>query len=213
MMHPVYFRPMNAVLLCCVLAFSGCLGSPAKTPAARYYVLNSTYGAENKAQPVTVLEDTTVGVGPIKLSRVLDRPQIVMRTGENEIRVADLERWAGPLDENVANVMIDNLSVLLPGAEFIKFPWQVSIPITYQLIMDITRFDGMPGDEAVLRARWGILSEVGKKVLANKQSVLSEPIQGNTIAEMVSAQSRLLAAFSREIAEEIKRLEEHGAGR
>lgn len=64
----------------------------------------------------------------------------------------------------------------------------------------------------MLRARWGILSEGGKKVLANKQSVLSEPIQGNTIAEMVSAQSRLLAAFSREVAGEIKRLQEQDSG-
>jgi uncharacterized lipoprotein YmbA len=68
----------------------------------------------------------------------------------------------------------------------------------------------MPGGEAVLRARWGILGENGKKVLLNKVSVLNEAIQGNTIAEMVSAQSRLAAKFSRQIAEEIKRLEEQG---
>ena len=212
MMHPVYFRPMNAVLLCCALAFSGCLGSPAKTPAARYYVLNSTYGAENKAQPVTVLQDTTIGVGPITLSRVLDRPQIIMRTGENEIRVADLERWAAPLQEIVTNVLVDNLSAFLPGAEILKLPWPGTIPITYQVTMDITRFDSMPGGDVTLRARWAILGENGKKVLGNKQSVLNEPIQDNTIAEMVSAQSRLLARLSREIAGEIKKLEEQRVG-
>lgn len=208
-MHPMYFRFTNAVVLTGVLVLSACFGGPSKTPATRYYLLHPV---ESNVQAPAALKDATIGVGPIKLSQSLDRPQIIVRTSHNEIRVADLERWAGPLDENVANVMIDNLSVLLPGAEFIKFPWQVSIPITYQLIMDITRFDGMPGDEAVLRARWGILSEGGKKVLANKQSVLSEPIQGNTIAEMVSAQSRLLAAFSREVAGEIKRLQEQDSG-
>ena len=208
-MHPKYFRFTNAVVFTGVLALSACFGGPSKTPATRYYLLHPM---ESMVQGLAALKGTTIGMGPIKLSQSLDRPQIIVRTSHNEIRVADLERWAGPLDENLANVMIDNLSVLLPGAEFIKFPWQVSIPITYQLIMDITRFDGMPGDESVLRARWGILSEGGKKVLANKQSVISEPIQGNTIAEMVSAQSRLLAAFSREIAGEIKRLQEQSAG-
>lgn len=209
---PVYFRPINVVLLACALAFSGCLGSPAKTPATRYYVLNSTYSAENKAQPVTVLNDTTVGVGPIKLSRVLDRPQIVTRTSENEIMVADLERWAAPLNEIVANVMVDNLSDLLAGAEVLKFPWQATLPITYQVTMDITRFDGMPGGDVNLRARWGILGENGKKVLASKQSVLNEPTRDNAIAEMVSAQSRLLEQLSREIALEIKGFEEQRSG-
>ena len=212
-MHPIHFRLACAVVLAGVLALSACIGGPSKTPATRYYMLHSMDSTEKTAQAVAVLKGNTVCVGPLTLSRMLDRPQIIMRTSQNEIRVADLERWAGPLNENVANVLVDNLSVLLPGGEFIKFPWQVNIPITYQVIIDITRFDGMPGDDVNLRARWGIVGEGGKKVLTNKQSVLSEPIQGNTIAEMVSAQSRLLAAFSREIAEEIKRLEEHGAGR
>jgi len=212
-MHPIYFKPMNAVLLVCLLAFSGCLGSPAKTPAAKYYVLNSTYSAENRAQPVNVLNDATVGIGPIKLSRVLDRPQIVTRTGENEIRVADLERWAAPLHEIVANVLVDNLSALLPGADILKLPWPVTIPVTYQVTMDITRLDGMPGGEAILRTRWGILGQSGKKVLANKLTMLNEPVRGNTIAEMVSAQSRLLEKLSREIAMEIKGLDQQGTAK
>jgi hypothetical protein len=74
--------------------------------------------------------------------------------------------------------------------------------------MDITRFDGMPGGNVDLRARWGILGENGKKVLSKGESVLTEPIGGDTIAEMVSAQSRLVAKLSHEIAVEIKRLEE-----
>ncbi|MEJ2729292.1 MAG: PqiC family protein [Deltaproteobacteria bacterium] len=208
MMQPVYFRPLSAVLLVCVLAFSGCLGSPAKTPATRYYILNSTYSAKNKPQPVAVLNDAVVGIGPIKLSRVLDRPQIVTRTGKNEIRVVDLVRWAGPLHEIVANVMVDNLTALLPGTEILKFPWPVTIPVTYQVAMDITRFDGMPGGDVTLRSRWGILGEGGKKILANKQTALNEPIGGNTIGEMVNAQSRLLEKLCYEIAVEIKGLEE-----
>lgn len=211
-MHPKNFRLSGAVLLTCVLAFSGCLGGPGKTPATRYYVLNSIYSAETKAQPVTVLKNITVGVGPIRLSQVLDRPQIVMQTSDNEIRISDFDRWAEPLNENMASVVVDNLTVLLPGGQILKFPWQITIPITYQVVMDIMRFDGMPGGEAELRARWGILGENGKKVLLTKVSILNEPIQGNTVAEMISAQSRLVARFSRQIAEEIKRLEEQGSG-
>jgi hypothetical protein len=212
-MRSNHFRVIGIALLASLLALNGCLGGPGKTPPTRYYVLNSSSSAENETVSVAILKDDTVGVGPIKLSQVLDRPQIIVRTSKNEIRIADLERWAGPLHEMVANVMVDNLTALLPGTEILKFPWPVTIPVTYQVTMDITQFDGMPGGDVILKARWGILGENGKKVLANKQSMLNEPIQENTIAEMVSAQSRLLAKFSHEIAMEIKKLEEIKAER
>ena len=77
--------------------------------------------------------------------------------------------------------------------------------------MEITRFDGMPGGNADLRARWAILGENGRKVYAKAKTALTEPIGGDTIAALVSAQSRLVAKLSLEIAQEIKRLEETGA--
>jgi uncharacterized lipoprotein YmbA len=207
-MRSNHFRVIGIALLAGLLALIGCLGGPSKTPPTRYYVLNSSSGAENKTAPVAQLKDAAVGVGPIKMSQVLDRPQIIMRTSKNEIRIADLERWAGPLHEMVANVMVDNLTALLPGTEILKFPWPVTIPVTYQVTMDITQFDGMPGGDVILKARWGVLGEDGKRVLANKQSELNEPVGGDTITEMVSAQSRLLEKLCREIAVEIKGFEE-----
>jgi uncharacterized lipoprotein YmbA len=65
----------------------------------------------------------------------------------------------------------------------------------------------------VLRARWGILGDKGDSVLLEQESVLNELSNGDTTAEMVSAQSRLVAKFSREIAEAIKSLEEQRAGK
>jgi hypothetical protein len=157
---------------------------------------------------VTVLENASLGVGPIKLSQVLDRPQIIIRTSKNEIQVADLDRWAAPLTEIITNVLVDNLSALLSTGSILKFPWRMTIPIDYQIVLEITRFDGMPGGNVDMRARWGILGENDQKVYTKKKTVLTEPIGGDTISEMVSAQSRLMAKLSLEIAEEIKKLEE-----
>ena len=213
-MVPNNFKLTIAILLAIALVFSSCLGGgPSRTPATRFYVLNSLYSAENKAEltPVAVLNDVAIGVGPLKLSQVLDRPQIILRTSHNEIRVADLDRWAAPLNENITNVLVDNLSALLSTGNILKFPWKTRIPIDYQIVMDITRFDGMPGDNADLRARWGILRANDSKILSKGNSVLTEPIGEDSIPAMVSAQSRLLAKLSREIAEEIKQLEEKRA--
>ena len=177
-------------------------------------MLNSIYNEENVSRPQPVInldENVSLGIGPVRLSQVLDRPQIIMRTSQNEIRVADLDRWAAPLQENITNVLTDNLTTLLSTGSILKFPWKTTLPIEYQIVLEITRFDGMPGDNVDLRARWAILGENGRNVYAKAKTVLTERIGGDTIAEMVSALSRLVAKLSLEIAQEIKRLEETGA--
>ena len=199
-----------AALIAFMLVISGCLGGPSQTPATRFYVLNSFHSAENPNPPEPVIdlgnEGPGIGVGPIKLSQVLDRPQIIRRTSHNEIQVADLDRWAAPLNELLTNVMVDNLSALLSTGSILRFPWKTTLPIDYQIILEITRFDGMPGGNVDLRGRWGILNN--QNVLANGKTVLTEPINGDTIADMVSALSRLIGKLSHEIAVEIKKLEE-----
>jgi uncharacterized lipoprotein YmbA len=213
-MRSNHFGVIGIVLLAGLLTFNGCLGSPSPTPATRFYVLNSIYNEENASRPQPVInldENVSLGIGPVRLSQVLDRPQIIMRTSQNEIRVADLDRWAAPLQENITNVLTDNLTTLLSTGSILKFPWKTTLPIEYQIVLEITRFDGMPGDNVDLRARWAILGENGRNVYAKAKTVLTERIGGDTIAEMVSALSRLVAKLSLEIAQEIKRLEETGA--
>lgn len=209
-MHRKTLGHSIAALLALALLISGCLGGPSPTPATRFYVLNSFHSQENPnpPEPVTVLENASIGVGPIKLSQVLDRPQIILRTSHNEIRVADLDRWAAPLTEIITNVLVDNFSALLSTGSILKFPWKTTIPIDYQIVLEITRFDGMPGGNVDLRARWGILSDNGRRVLANQKTVINEPIGGDTVAEMVSGLSRLIGKLSYEIALEIKKIEE-----
>lgn len=191
-----------------MLVLGGCLGGGSQTPPTRYFVLNSLYSAENKNQPVAELKDAIVVIGPLTLTQVLDRPQIIIRHSNNEIRVSDLDRWAAPLHENFVRVVVDNLTVLLSRGRVIRFPPPRSLPVDYQVVLEVTRFDGKPGDEVVLRARWAIFGDNGETVLLKQQSVLNEPTGGDTIAEMVSAQSRLVAMFSRDIAEALKTLAE-----
>ena len=214
-MYPTHFKITCAILITFLLVLSSCLGGPSPTPDTRFYILNSLYGEENKTQttPVGVLgEDSGIGVGPIKLSQVLDRPQIILRTSHNEIRVADLDRWAAPLNEMITNVLVDNFTTLLSTGSILKFPWKTTITIDYQVIIEITRFDGLPEGNVDLRARWGILGDSGRKVLANGQSVFTEPVEGDTVTEMVTAQSRLVAMLSHDIAKEIIRLDKNKSG-
>ena len=211
-MYSNNFKLACAFQMALMLVLGGCLGGGSQTPPTRYFVINSLYTTESKTQPLTDLKEAIVAIGPLTLSQVLDRPQIIIRHSDNEIRIADLDRWAEPLRENLTRVVLDNLAVLLSSGRIIRFPPAVSIPVTYQIIIEVSRFDGNPKDGVVLRARWSILGDNGDTVLLQQQSVLNEPTKGDTIAEMVFAQSRLVAKLSRDIAEAIKTLEEQRAG-
>ena len=40
-----------------------------------------------------------IGIGPIELPEMLQRPQMVSRRGDAEMDIADFHRWAGELED------------------------------------------------------------------------------------------------------------------
>jgi len=54
-----------------------------------------------------------IGVGPLEIPRLLNRPQIVSRKDNNEIIMAENHQWGGSLKEELLQVISDNLSSLL----------------------------------------------------------------------------------------------------
>jgi uncharacterized protein len=201
-------RPTHTilVLISASLLLGGCLPGLGPTEPTKFYMLNSLYTLDPNAQPVARLGDRTVAVGPIDMAEYTDRPQIITRSVENEVQMGDFHKWAEPLKNNFFRVLADNLSILLDTDRIVTFPWKRSTFVDYQVAVDVTRFDGNPGNSAMLRARWMIFGDDGRKLLLSKHLTLTEPINGSAIADLVSAQSRILVQFSRQIAESIRTL-------
>jgi uncharacterized lipoprotein YmbA len=66
--------------------------------------------------------------------------------------------------------------------------------------VEVVQFDGNLGGDVVLIAKWGLFGEGGKKLLMAKRSFFKEPTGAATYEALVAAQSRTVAALSREIA-------------
>jgi len=172
----------------------------ARTLPAQFYVLSPLQG--------TVLEESvrektsvfSLGIGPVEIPEYLDRPQIVTRANEHEIRLAEFNKWAEPLHDNISRVLTENLTGLLYADAFIVHPWRGSRSIDYRLSLDVIRFDGSLSDTVSLVARWSIFGKGGKKLLLRKKSSYTEPVRSPDYEALVSAQSSALAALSREIA-------------
>jgi hypothetical protein len=73
-----------------------------------------------------------------------------------------------------------------------------------QVGVEVAQFDGTLGGDVVLIAKWGLFEQEGKKLLVGKRSSFKEPTGAATYEALVAAESRAVAALSREIAEAIK---------
>jgi uncharacterized lipoprotein YmbA len=185
------------VILNACLLFAGCGSSP----PTRFYVLSNL---PHPAQlPASASRDIAVGVGPLELPDYLDRPQIVTRTGQNELNLAEFDKWGETLKDNANQVLAENLALLLPSKKVHSYPWKRSTPVDYQVVVKITRFDHTEGGETALHARWNILSGDGNTELLSRETRYVERPDGKGYADTVAAMNRALAQFSRDVANTI----------
>jgi uncharacterized lipoprotein YmbA len=191
------------------MTLTGCLFGKGTTRRPQYHVLNSYHSIEPTVKPIALLSDKTLGVGPINLPEYSDRPQIVTRSSDKDgkLQINEFDRWGEPLKYNFIRVLTDNLAELLAPNHIFMFPWQSSVNIDYQVRSVITRFDGTPGEKAVMRARWMIYRDSGKTIISTNQKTYTETVSGETIADLVMTQSIILGQFSRDVASTIKGLE------
>jgi hypothetical protein len=160
------------------------------------------------AKSDTPARDTRIGIGPIKLADYLDQSKLVTRNGDNRLVKAEFDLWAGALKDNLTNVLAENIGLLVPTERIYIYPWRLSEPMDYQIILDVVRFDGDLGKDAWLVARWSIVGGKDREVLEVGRSSIREPVTGSGYDALVTAQSRALAKLSHEIVEAI-----HAAGR
>ena len=196
------FGQVLMVLSVMMLALGGCAG----TRASKFYMLESISDSRGVERLEALDAAISVGLGPITLPDYLDRPQIVTRTNQNTVQLAEFDRWTGTLSSSVSRILTENLTVLLNTDNVVQYPWPAAFNVTYQVQVDVYRFDGILGDKAVLDAQWSILGKKGRKVLLLKKSTFVEPAGVPSFESLVSAQSRTLGDLSREIASALGKL-------
>jgi uncharacterized lipoprotein YmbA len=183
-------------LLALAVCLSACAG---KSASSKFYVLSPLPQSKQSG-----VDGTAIGVFPVAMADYLDRPQIVTRVSENEINLDEFSRWAEPLKENFYTVLVDNLSTLLNSERIIKTAQRLSVPQAMQVGVEVLQFDGVLGGDVVLSVKWALFEAEGKKLLLAKRSSFREPTGAATYEALVAAESRTVAALSREIAEAIR---------
>ena len=177
------------------------LGGCARTASTRFYTLGPLPAGEPASIRIQTIADLAVGIGPVNLPDYLDRPQIVIRTSPHELHLAEFDKWAGSLKNAVPRVIAENLSTLLRSDQIYIFPWENALPIHYQVIVHINRFDARMGSHADLEAQWTVFVNDGRTPIATRRTHIRKPMKATGYAEVVHAESQALLDLSRDIAQ------------
>ncbi len=188
--------PARSVVLFAVAVLAGC-GSP---PKERFYTLSAAGVA---ASATAAGSGAPVVVGPVTLPEVVDRPQLVVRIGANEVAILEQHRWAEPLKSEIPRLIARTLSQLLGAARVFAYPESVSQEAGLRVTVDILRFDAALGIDASVEALWSVRRLPGGKPITGR-SVVREPIAVEGYDAVVAAYGRALATLSRDLARAIR---------
>ena len=124
------------------------------------------------------------------------------RSGKNELKLSEFDRWAGSLESDVNRVLVEDISSLLPADRFSVVRWtpylESQVPASYRVEVLVDRFEGTLGDSVLLKAQWGVFAQ-DRSLLLKKESRISEQINGSSYDALVAAMSSALERLSRDI--------------
>jgi len=169
-----------------VLLLAGC----ATTPDTQFYSLSS--GSAGPGGQSASTGELSLRIGPFEFPSYLQRPNIVTRSADNLIEVAEFHRWAGSLEDEFHQALGSNLGVLLKTRRISVFPSEMRFEPAYYLTGEVVRFDGRLGGSLTLDVRWTINRTPAEDALVVAHTVLSEPVEGAGYADLVAAYDRIL---------------------
>src|SRR5215510_8087610 len=131
------------IIVVCALAAS------CASPPSRFYTLSAAANT-----PAATTSNLSVVVGLVSVPLVVDRSQIVVTTGPNQVRLEEFNRWASPLQSNISRVVAENLVAMLGTPRVILFSQALGVDVDYRVGIEVQRFESVPGEASTLDAVW-----------------------------------------------------------
>jgi uncharacterized lipoprotein YmbA len=189
-------RLAGLTALCAFAALAAGCGS---TPSSRFYTLNGT------ATPATTSSNLSLVVGPVSVPAAVDRPEIVVSTGANQVVLDEFNRWVSPLGDNISRAVAENLVALLGTPRVTLFPQALSAEADFRVTVEVQRFESTPGESAMLDAVWGVRRAKDGKGETGRTTV-RETMPQKSYDALVAAHSRAVGRLSQDIAAAVQAL-------
>ena len=190
-LHGICLR--GGVILGVCLLLAACA-----SPNVRYYAFS--------APPLPTGQMGTavsISVGPATVAEAIDRPQLVVRRSATQLDVLEEDRWVDTPKREIPRVLAAHLAALLPAAQVAPYPQQAAASAAWQILLDVQRFDALPGDGVTIELVCTLRRESDGQRRTWRISQ-REPMQGSSPEAVVAAWSRALAQLAAQIAVQLK---------
>lgn len=175
--------------LAALFALAGCAATP---PAQFYQLQQGSASLPQSGKGVAVL------LGPLKLADYLQRESLVQRQVDDTLAISPQARWAGNLQDDVAQLLLRQLAARLDSSRLALYPDRVGFKPEAQLLLSISRLDSGPFQPAVLEAQWRLLD--GEGTMRDSRVVRLEEKHSGELGDQVRAQSALLQSLATQMA-------------
>ena len=173
-----------------------CLWGCGTDKSSRFYTLIPAGSAGN---PSLAGPPLYIAISSVGIPDYLDRPQIVTRDGKDELKIAEFDRWAGELQNDITRVLAETLASSFPGYRVFILTGRHAMPADYSITVQVARFDPAPGQGVWLKAQWTVLEKESDKIVSYGESSLTEPLPDSSYQTIVTAMSRAVDRLGREI--------------
>ncbi|WP_315809621.1 PqiC family protein [Pseudomonas sp. C9-3] len=148
--------------------------------AALFPVLSGCSSAPIHYHTLVPAQPGSPASGQVRVERVemppqVDRSQIVVRQGGSGLSILETEWWGANLVDEFRNALEDQLGAPGPGAA--------------RLRVEVQRFDSVPGQYALLDARWRLQRPGANKPLtcrSSLQTAANDTVDGLVVAHQAN---------------------------
>jgi uncharacterized lipoprotein YmbA len=167
------------------------LAACASSPPSHFYTLSGA------PAPTTQAAGPSITVGPVAIPAVVDRPEIVVAMGDNEVWIDEFNRWAAPLGDGIALATSENLAGML-AAPRVTTLTLASGAADYAVTIEVQRFDSAPGAYALLDAVYTVRRNADGRTAGGRTTDRQVPADKSYEA-LAAAHSRAIARLAGDI--------------
>ncbi len=192
----------TVIPLVSLLSLAACVGGPTKNP--NFYTLVSETGVTQRTAAVEQRANPAMAVGPVLLPEYLQRPQIVTRSENSQLQIAEFDRWAGSLKSQIETVLVMNLSAELKDLTVTGYRQSWADPV-YRVTVDVDELLGRLGGTLELSVSWVLIDSTGEQKAGDLfSSQIRIPVEGPDYGALVAAHQEAIKTLSQQIAAAVR---------
>jgi len=125
---------------------------------------------------------------------------MVTKDKEGTLKFDEFDRWGESLDMGLARLIREDLTVMVPAAKFTLYPWNPSIAVKYQVILEVVQLDSEFDKNMFFAVQWTVIDVQNSKTVIIKRSEFREPINPHNYIGLAQTLSTACASLSDHIA-------------